>query len=244
MRDMSEIKTYADYYDKFFYINKDGRFVAKIYTDEGEFIDSIIIPSLYYPLNDVSFKTFHHYNCELVDDEVVIECFDKVKYQTGRCYAMADELSQILLENDIPHNIWCGWLFCGTRLPIHHCWITTGSNDEHLLDLQDNVQYTEYCLEYNKVAHDDTDAITDLITTLGVKRMKGEIPNRVACCNAGRPHPSFYYVGCKTECGDTAREFYRKLIKEFPDHPCKANIDQKGMTKVQKIIFNKLETGN
>lgn len=241
MRDMSDIKTFADYYDKFFYINKDGRFVGKLYKENGEFVESILIPSEYYPLNDKTYKVFHYKNCTECTDETILKCFDSVKPRSGYCYSMADELSRKLTKFDIEHKIWCGWLFVGAQQPVHHCWVTVGENDESVLDLQDVCNYFELLLNLNKdkgLINSDEDKI-NLLVEFNSLRTKNKISNVVACDKVGVPSVRYYYVGCQIGNGDEARKVYNCLIDKHPDHPLNMNIDKNGMTKIQQRIYRR-----
>ena len=248
MQDLSNIKTHSDYFHKFFYardkdgkrtdIDKDisdGRFVGKLYTPEGEFLESILIPSEKYPLNDSQFSMFHKDNCKEVTDKAILDCFNAISYRSGFCYSMADELSKLLNEHGIKHSMWCGWFFVYAKTPLHHCWITVGDNDDSVLDLQDDFSYMFQTTNIKEnMAEDD---VRQKLSNHYIRRLKGEVANTTACQTVGVPSPIIWYVGSRISSGESGKAIYNNLIRKFPEHPCNQRL-QNGMTKGQQILYN------
>lgn len=258
MKDYSHIKTWGDYYNEFYHIRSNVsteipnhnqrefhncRLVAKQYQhfddDTWKYLDSIIIPSEYYPLTDTTFSVFHRGNCKEVTDTDIISCFDKIKVRYGFCYAMADELHELINKKGIYNSIWCGWLLIGTGTPIHHCWVTVGDNDESVLDVQELAEYIEEKAKDASVMS-SLDRARDFCA--GVCADVVNVPNSVKCAPVGVPSSQAFYIGSRIKSGDEGVRIYNRLIEKHPDHPQNKRRTENGMTKGQELLYKKLKS--
>lgn len=256
MKNFSHIHTIQDYFNEFFRIrsNKtneevsknldeytDCRFIAKIYSknenNTWDYIDSIVIPTDYYPLSDTSFKVFHCENCQITTNPDIISCFDSVKHVPGHCYSMADELHNRLKDKGFESAIWCGWLFIGNRRPVHHCWVTVGA-DNVLLDIQDNADHIVSLLQGHSFKNDE-ELRRFLADTLAAELKQG-IKNSVRCSPLGKPSSHTFYVGSRVSNGEAAKKIYQALVQKYPSHPNNRNLSNNGMTQMQKMIFDRM----
>ena len=259
---MSEIQ-WQDYYNKYFYVrnittrecvgaqNKytDCQFVAKIHRADPngkmQYVDSVIIPTDYYPLDNTnSFNVFHHGNCKQVTDADVISCFDSVKLRCGYCYTMADELHAALNSKNIANAIWCGWLFANGTIPVHHCWITVGKNNESVLDVQEDFEAEEQAIKSTLLDSGKQltyENVQKLCVERVVRAMCAEVKNSDRCSTQssplGIPSPSAFYVGVKVSNVDAARRIYNALIDKYPNHTIERKLGADNMNSTQRKIY-------
>lgn len=200
-------------------IQKEDRVVIKLREDDNTFIKSIIIPTEYYPLND-KYQMFTWKNTQEVTDKKILDVFDKVSYEIGRCYRNSAVLLERLKEAGYDAKSYCGWLFVGQgETPIHHCWIMI---DNSIIDLSD--EFTMYALQCRESFGSEKDAREAFI---GFHMENRKRKNSERCCPVGVPAPNMLYVGC--ECNpENGRTLYRELMKRFPEHECEANCNAKG----------------
>lgn len=265
---MSEIQ-WQDYYNKYFYVrnittrecvgaqNKytDCQFVAKIHRADPngkmQYVDSVIIPTDYYPLDNTnSFNVFHHGNCKQVTDADVISCFDSVKLRCGYCYTMADELHAALNHKSINNSIWCGWLFVSGTIPIHHCWVTVGENNESVLDVQENFEAETQEIKsklLNEGKQLSYENFQKLRVEFAAKAMRGKVKNSDRCSTQnsplGVPSPSAFYVGTKVSSGNAARQTYNNLIDRYPNHIVESNLGTDRMNETQRKLYKSFRNG-
>ena len=264
---MSEIQSWQDYYNKYFYVRNivtrerigaqneyaDCQFIAKIHTEDSNgtmhYVDSVVIPTDYYPLNDTTFKVFHHGNCEQVTDADVISCFDSIKLRCGYCYQMADELHAALNRKNIVNAIWCGWFFPNGAIPVHHCWITVGENNKSVLDIQEDFEAEEQATRSTLLNSGEQltyENVQKLRVESAVRAMCGKVKNSDRCSTSssplGVPSPSAFYVGTKVSGGTVARHIYNSLIDKYPNHIIKRNLGADNLNSTQRKIYQSLRS--
>lgn len=225
---MSE--TWSEYYEKYFKVKKD-KVVIKLHdTQTGEYKKSIIIPTVYYPLNSNDFKVFHSDNCEKVTDQTILECFDTIPFQMGHCYTMADSLYRLLKEKGVENvELWAGWLFCAAELPVHHCWVTV---NDSLLDIAESFSffYTDEMVE--KYAN----AKNQIEMRMLVAKRSTEITkmkNSDRCSPVGIPNVSAFYVGSRVSSGLEAKAVYNDMVRKYPDHETIKMVNNSGLNLTQ-----------
>lgn len=209
---------------------KKDKVVVKLYNGNN-FIDSCIIPTVYYPLNG-KMEVFTCDNTEQVKDEGILKIFDSIKYNIGHCYSDTKNLVSELRKNGYNAKEYVGWLFTGENdYPVHHCWCVL---DNSVLDLSDHysVMLTGSNGEYFKEAktrEEQAYLMADFMkSALNVK-------NSIRCYPVGTPTPIMFYVG--SECdSEEGRLIYQRLMKEFPNHKIERNCDNKGYNPTQRIL--------
>ena len=65
-------------------------------------------------------------------------------------------------------------------------------------------------------------------------------PNHERCAPVGIPSPPYYLVGSPSNEAE-GRALFRKLVAQYPDHPCMARMNKNGgRLPVQDLIRKKL----
>lgn len=213
---------------------KEDRVVAKLYSDKGEFIKSVIIPTTYYPLSDNNFRYFHKENCEKCVDERVGKIFDSVEYNIGRCYTNSERFLNALKENGYEQaKIYVGWMFtCGATYPVHHSWVVLGNS---LFDFSDDFE----CL-FDRYGEEMNGANTKAgFAEVFAKFHKLGLSNTERCGVLGVPSEGVLYVGSECEA-QHGIDIYNALMKEFPQHDCKRGNSFKGGTAIQYMVLDDL----
>lgn len=209
---------------------KNDKAVVKLRNEDGSFMESCIIPSVMYPLNG-EYEVFTCDNTEPVVDKAVLDIFDKVKYQVGRCYTNTEHLIELLQAAGYDAKSYVGWLFvCGTAYPVHHCWAVL--NRKSVLDLSDD--YT--ALLRNASNFENLKDINETRLVLAkFHKAASKQPNSIRCYQVGTPSPSYFYVGCPCN-PDTGRIIYQNLIKELPNHKVNRNVGTDGLNPTQRLL--------
>ena len=211
---------------------KADRVVAKIKNRDGSFKKSVIIPTDYYPLNGMEYRTFHSGNTERITDEKVLTLIDKVSYKIGHCYQNTDAVAKILRKHGYDVKTYVGWLFVAeTEFPIHHCWAVI--NENQVIDLGDDFSLM-YGGENGK--HFEGKSLEETRELMvSFQAWARGLKNRQRCIPMGTPTDGLYYIG--TECeADYGRKLYRDLINKFPNHECERNCDVNGYNRTQKLF--------
>ena len=217
---------------------KKDRAVVKLYRTlpdgERKFDTSCIMPTEYYPMGK-DFEVLHYADTEIVEDENLLSVFDSVEYRIGRCYTnsrcLLDKLTAAGYDNVIPY---CGFLFIGDNIPVHHSWLVLCNADgtKSVLDFADDLTllYDRY-----KITKDmSKDEATDMLVDFG-KAIRAEgLPNSRRCYPVGRPTPNILYIGspCTPEEGI---KIYNHMIDQFPDHKTIRNLggQRNGINRTQ-----------
>lgn len=208
---------------------KEDKVVVKLYRD-NTFIESCIIPTVYYPLNG-KLEVFTAENTKQCLDEKILEIFDRIEFKVGHCYQNTDNLVKELQKEGYNAKSYVGWLFTGKdQYPVHHCWCVL---DDHVLDLSDH--FTMMLTGNNgenfkgvKTKEEQALVMADFL------KAAQKAKNSEKCYPVGVPTPFMFYIGneCEPEAG---RIIYQQLMKEFPDHKCDRT-DKQGLNQTQRIF--------
>lgn len=192
---------------------KPDKVVVKLRDDDGRFQQSIIIPTVMYPLNG-PYQVFHAGNTVRTEDPVMLKAIDKVKYKIGQCYTNTKHVVDALREVGYNAVSYAGWLFVGEQTPIHHCWAVV--DDNIVVDLCDDHAMQKVVQPNIDQLHDEElkEAFADFV------RNTQHWPNSVRCYPIGQPVPWFYYVGCPCE-PLVATQIWRNLTQAYPNHECR-----------------------
>lgn len=184
---------------------KKDRIIEKLYDEEGKFLESVIIPTVYYPLPKEDFKIFGEEDCEEVTDEGIISAFDETKYCAGECFKNADRLSSALKMRGYETKTYCGWVVINNDYPTLHCWVTIGKS---VLDLSDSFFRMEEEMMKRGIA--EREDVKEIIQSLLKEK------NSERCRPLGIPY--YPLIGSKVTDGKEAEKFARELLTRFPDH--------------------------
>lgn len=194
---------------------RNGKAVTKLYRN-GMFLQSVIIPTVMYPLNGPA-EVFTFRNCIKVTDSKVLEIFDQIPYQIGRCYTNAEAMTSALIAEGYSAQTYAGWYFTsGSDTPIHHCW--TVLDGQSVLDLADDLSLM--CCDGNIQNFRNAKSRAERIAlNVDFQRWASRFPNQKRCMYVGEPTPFTLYVGCPCSA-DEARKIYNALVAKYPNHPC------------------------
>ena len=184
---------------------KKDRIIEKLYDEDGKFLESVIIPTVYYPLPKEEFEIFQKEECEEVTDEGIISAFDETEYCAGECFKNADRLSSALKEKGYETKTYCGWVVINNDYPTLHCWVTAGRS---VLDLSDSFFRMEE--EMMKRGNIGRDGVTEIMQSLLKEK------NSERCRPLGIPY--YPLIGSEVTGGKEAEKFARELMKRFPEH--------------------------
>lgn len=186
---------------------KKDRIIEKLYDENGKFLESVIIPTVYYPLPKEEFEIYDRNNCEEVTDEGIIEAFDETEYRAGECFGNADRLSSALRKRGYETKTYCGWTVIRNDYPTLHCWVTAGRS---VLDLSDYFfRLDEEIAKRGNTECDKEEAKKIMLSLLKEK-------NSERCRPLGIPY--YPLIGSEVEGGEEAKEFQRELLTRFPNH--------------------------
>lgn len=211
---------------------KPDRVIVKRY-DKDRFVDSIIVPSAYYPLSG-KYEVFNYTNTHQIglaeDDVPIIEIFNSIKAQIGMCYYNAEAVTRALCNAGYPAKTYVGWLL-SPNTPIHHAWTVLYVGDRpSVLDLSDHhVVASEYYHPCKSM-----DEQRKMIAAAEKKIAK--LPNHEQCFPLGIPSPIWYYVGCPSN-KDEGINLYRNLCAKYPNHPA-APQTVSGLTPTQAMMLS------
>ena len=213
---------------------KEDKAVVKLYDENNKFSQSIIVPTMYYPLNE-KLRVFNYKNTKKIEDINIIKAFDNVKYKIGSCYTNTKELVNELKKEGYDIRSYVGWLFTGqNETPIHHCWAVI--NDNSILDLSDD--FTVMLSGDNGKNFESLNTKIEKAEMIASFQLAArKVKNSIRCSPVGVPTPFLLYVG--SECDpEKGKEIYRNLIKQYPDHECQRNVDSEGYSETQRVMKN------
>lgn len=247
---MDYFESIRDKLDNIIWINnskyfkqKDDRVIIKLYDesdvgDKEKFLKSIIVPTVMFPLNKPNdFKVFTYKNTIHTTDENIIRAFDKSDYVVGHCYNNANDLSKRLIKEGVNVKTYAGWLFVEENdYPVHHCWCVVESTEgDILLDLADDfIQRNKYFHSVDGIK--DVDDYRELQIQFYLEAKK--VPHSVRCEPVGQCSPSMVYIGCECD-SEQAKDIYRDLLREYPNHCSDSNTDENGLNKLQKMMVER-----
>lgn len=197
---------------------KEDRVVVKQYGDGGKFTGSIVMPTIKYPVatgGDIHILGLN--NLEIIEDRKIIDAIDTVPYVMGHCYTNSGNVAKALRDIGENPRIFCGWAFQDLNmLPTHHCWVMLG--DTHLIDLSAMMTYMmkeavesysdEVLKGWNKKEWQDF-----LIGYM--KRTENYKNSERVILGLG---DDMVYIGGEVKDVKEARDVWKRLKKEFPDH--------------------------
>lgn len=186
---------------------KKDRIIEKLYDEDGKFLESVIIPTVYYPLPKEEYEIFLGKECEEVTDEGIIRAFDETEYRAGECFGNADRLSHNLKKRGYETKTYCGWVMIKNNYPTLHCWVTIGRS---VLDLSDSF----FRMEEERLKRGSTEFDREAVTEIMQSLLKEK--NSERCRPLGIPY--YPLVGSEVESGKEAEKFARELMKRFPEH--------------------------
>ena len=211
---------------------KEDKAVVKLYDENNKFSQSIIVPTMYYPLNG-KLRVYNYKNTKKIEDINILKAFDKVNYKIGSCYTNTKELVKELKKEGYNIKSYVGWLFTGqTETPIHHCWAVI--NDNSILDLADD--FTVMLSGDNAKNFESLNTKIERAEMIANFQLAARnVKNSIRCSPVGVPTQFLLYVGSECE-PEKGKEIYRNLIKQYPDHECQRNLDAEGYNETQRVM--------
>ena len=212
---------------------KPEKAVVRLYDDD-QFLTSVNIPSVYWPLNG-PYEAFHWENTCYIHGEPKLEAIvNSAEYQVGRCYHNSEALAAVLhgagYENA---TVYCGWAFLGETTPIHHCWIVV--TDEHgqkaILDLScDFYQMAVWLSEQEDAGVTYPSSQEGIIAWSAYSRAK--LSNVERCYPLGKLPPYHLYIGCP--CSPRSGiQLYSNLLRKYPQHLADRKVNSEGYNALQ-----------
>lgn len=207
------------------------RVSVKLRNQDGSLMQSILLPTLLYPVPGLP-EVFTSENTVPITDQGVLNVFDSVRYHIGACYSNTKTLVDALRLEGYPAVPYVGWLFVnGWGFPIHHCWAVLGNA---VLDLAD-----DFCVMlsgHNGDAFQNAESmekVRELIVSFAKAAAKEK--NSIRCSPVGRPASFLFYVGAPYQPENGARDF-RRLMRQFPNHEAYLNKDSSWLSPVQRMM--------
>ena len=217
---------------------KSDRVVVKLYEDGIKFVESIIIPSVRFPLSG-HYEIFDYTNTHEIgtaeNEDEILNIFNSVKFEVGMCYFNADRLTQALCKAGYDAQTYVGWLFAPQI--THHAWTVLRQGETiSVLDLADNVcALIELdAADVNLPIQQQREAMAKAMKIL-MKRSNSD-----RCYPVGIPAPLYLYVGSPCTGTDGLNE-YIKLMNQFPNHPAYPAQGLGKGTETQKMILDAIK---
>ncbi len=209
---------------------KSDKAVVKLHYNDGSFMEAINTPSVMWPLNG-HYQVFHYNNCELIENEVVKDIVNQMKYRIGHCYSNAEAVTKALFDAGFHAKMYVGWLFLGNKqYPIHHAW--TVLDGIHVIDLADDFALQSYNKENFAIVKTEEER---RLLLLSFTKWARELPHTKRCMPFGVPSPILLYIG--SECNrETGIQIYNNLMTVYPNHPCSEKVQKSGMTRMQEMF--------
>lgn len=211
---------------------KEDKVIVKVY-EADKFIESVIIPTVHYPLN-AELEVFNCRNTMKIIDKDILSIIDSVKYMVGRCYTYSESVCIALREKGFDAVQYVGWLFYGYGFPTHHSWVVL--DGKHIIDLSDDDYLLNYNLQERKIDFHSMskEQQYDVMIDFHKWQENTKMPNSQRCCHIGEAYPTKLYVGSK--CGRyQGANIFNELTKRFPNHPCLVKgTDKQGLSPLQR----------
>lgn len=220
-----------------------GRVEMKIGTINGKIIveglteKQLIIPSQMYPLSG-PMEYFCSENTEDCDDQQLREIYDSIEPQIGFCYSNIERLADAMAEAGIHrsrYRTYCGWLFIGWSLPIHHAFMVV--DNKYMLDFSINKAFE---IEEQFKDCENAEKTRNKMIDLYIQQLGQPNSTRTAF---GKVGPHYFYVGSKCKPSEGKR-LYQRLMKSHPNHPCGKNVTATGATEMQNRIYKRVMETN
>lgn len=206
---------------------KEDYIVAKLYNKDGSFFKAVTVPSeMYETVGTV--KLFCKNNCKRIKDKIVLDIFDSIKYEPGKCFYFSSELCEKLRDNGYDAKLYAGWLFLDNNfLPTYHCWVVL---DDSVLDLADHFTKNKEmfgCKNYTREEYANNFA----------KLLK--LKNSERCYPVGLPYEELLYAGSETTA-EKGMKLCKKILDKYPNHEAFNKTNADGKTLTQQMIDNNL----
>lgn len=213
---------------------KDHKAVVKLYDEDGSFLSSINIPSVYWPLTG-PYEAFHVENtCFIHDDPKLYAIFDAAKYKVGHCYSNSETLLSELHDAGYKTaQTYCGWAFIGESIPIHHCWIVISDDagQKAILDLSCDAYKMSQWLYDQANAGIRFDNSRDGIVAW-IAHSSKNLSNTSRCFPLGKLPPYHLYIGSPCDPNSGILQYHR-LLRDFPGHLCEKTVNSQGYNPLQ-----------
>ena len=208
---------------------KPNKAVVKLFHDDGAFLSAVNIPTVMWPLN-ASYEVFNYNNCELIEDQIVIDAVNAIEYRIGHCYQNAQNVTNALQALGYDAKQYVGWMFVGEgQWPLHHSW--TVLNGTHVIDLADD----QAVLDFNHDKFEGASLQENRERLVDFTKWIRQFPHSKRCMPFGVPSPRLLYIGC--ECSrEQGINIYNNLVRTFPNHPCKERVQANNRTRMQDML--------
>lgn len=204
-------------------IRKSNRIIFK----DIETVGKIVIPSNLYPLESDKFELFDHTNTTSIVDKTIIDVFNSITPEIGRCYTNSENLCNKLISYGYAAKQYVGWLFVGDKIPIHHSFVILNN---HILDISVNLKQKDIDIleKYQGPLDEQRRHMVDYMNS------REFLPNNEKC-NFGKCDILYTYVA--TEATKEQGIFRQRKLREiYPDHPAFRDIRSSGKTKMQEML--------
>lgn len=218
---------------------RDKKAVVKLYNEDGSFLTSIHIPTVYWPLNG-PYEVFTYENtCCIADDPKAMELFDSLTYLIGHCYQNTEQLVEAFHKAGYSIKPYCGWAFVNETTPVHHCWAVLSDKDNHkaVLDLScDSVQMWRWLAssEANTPACHSMEKAKERIVDWISYALKN-MTHTQRCEPVGIVPPTHLYIGSECE-PQSGIALYHKLTTQHPRHISIRNVNASGYNRTQWML--------
>lgn len=193
----------------------------------------INIPSRMYPLESDDYKMITFNNTEYIEDEKIIEIFDSITFETGRCFTNTQKLCNALNEAGYNAVQYVGWIFIEDTLPVHHSFAIV--NGKHLLDTTVNIlsQDADFFENISRLPQDQyyKEAAKYFI------ELNKKPHHEVLVC--GQVPKEFLYIGSPASA-EQGIQRNKDLRLIYPEHLCFKNV-QGNSTRLQRTIAKEKE---
>lgn len=207
-----------------------AKVIAKLCDEKGVYKRTIVIPSDKYPLipNPKAMQYFHKGNCEEVTDRDILDIYDGIQFERGRCYTNSCRLMNALRQKGYDAKQYVGWLFVSEDIPIHHSWVILGN---HLFDFAD-----DFTVLSSNPAVLEIQCKEDYARFVAAfYRECGKYKNSQITAPVGKPYSQLLYVGCECRYEDGI-DVPQTLLKKYPNHEAYENCTIGQKTPMQKKI--------
>lgn len=194
---------------------------------------TITIPSKMYPLqNKKTIQFFHSATTEPLSDDNVIDVFDSIEFEVGRCYGNMEKLEEAFKQAGLGKDlqVFTGWMVMPNDPPIHHAWAMY--KDVHLIDPAARIDHYE--LLQAQTERKPKEQLRKEIVKL---QEQAEDADNHDIMTFGQSLPIFIYIGSETTPNE-GRTVFNKLTQTYPNHPsyAKEGMNQFGESTLQSQL--------
>ena len=163
----------------------------------------IMIPSKEFPLankNKKDIKIFIKDITEPVSDETIINIFNSIEIEIGKCFTNAQKLLLALENENIQGwEYYSGWNFVYNSLPVFHTWI---AKDNQVLDFTNKISNKD--LEEKIMSCSSALESRELFKNFLIEENKKKHSDSKIC---GQIHDNFLFIGTKDTYANATRIF-------------------------------------